>query len=275
MESAGYGEKMAVARREMASTSPQTTVKPGQPPAAQPPTTPADTHSDDDEDPPSSGPPATVVRRSFTFADFFDKEVIAARRERIESELDKKEFDKRIEIAKEHFRQHGGGLRARSRKGYCIRDDGFIYRHHGQTKLGGFTMSDHRHGSVTAEAPRNDYGSGVFFPAPTLAISAPYSAPKQQSVFETAGSREDAEKEKDRQRKAADAERVATLLEFDVEFEHAVLYRSLQFAFDDVNPAPALDLTAGSDLIKGNWQTHIGAMVGKETASAVAESLLR
>jgi hypothetical protein len=61
---------------------------------------------------------------------------------------------------------------------------------------------------------------------------------------------------------------VATLLEFDVEFEHAVLYRSLQFAFDDVNPAPALDLTAGSDLIKGNWQTHIGAMVGKETASA-------
>ena len=136
-------------------------------------------------------------------------------------------------------------------------------------------MSDHRHGSVTAEAPRNDYGSGVFFPAPTLAISAPYSAPKQQSVFETAGSREDAEKEKDRQRKAADAERVATLLEFDVEFEHAVLYRSLQFAFDDVNPAPALDLTAGSDLIKGNWQTHIGAMVGKETASAVAESLIQ
>ena len=93
LESACYGEKMAAARREMASTSPQTTVKPGQPPAAQPPTTPADTHSDDDEDPPSSGPPATVVRRSFTFADFFDKEVIAAWRERIKSELDKKEFD--------------------------------------------------------------------------------------------------------------------------------------------------------------------------------------
>ena len=38
----------------------------------------------------------------------------------------------------------------------------------------------------------------------------------------TAGSRvqrEDAEKEKDRQRKKADAERVAKLLEFDVEFE--------------------------------------------------------
>jgi hypothetical protein len=60
--------------------------------------------------------------------DFFDKEVIAAWRERIKSELDKKEFDKRIEIAKEHFRQHGGVLRARSRKGYCIRDDGFIYQ---------------------------------------------------------------------------------------------------------------------------------------------------
>eukprot|EP01046_Picozoa_sp_COSAG06_P117938 COSAG06_NODE_65051_length_258_cov_0.572327_1_plen_58_part_10 len=58
-------------------------------------------------------------------------------------------------------------------------------------------MSDHRHGSVTAEAPRNDYGcSGVFFPAPTLAVSTPYSAPKQQSVFETAGSREEAEKGK-------------------------------------------------------------------------------
>jgi hypothetical protein len=126
---------------------------------------------------------------------------------------------------------------------------------------GGGTLRKHRSSPVAS--------------APTLAISAPYSAPKQQSVFETAGSREDAEKEKDRQRKAADAERVATLLEFDVEFEHAVLYRSLQFAFDDVNPAPALDLTAGSDLIKGNWQTHIGAMVGKETASAVAESLIQ
>jgi hypothetical protein len=134
-----------------------------------------------------------VVRRSFTFADFFGEKIIAARRELIRSELDKKEFDKRIEIAKEHFRQHGGGLRARSRKGYCIRDDGFIYRHHGHTKLGGFTMNDHRHGSVTAEAPRNDYGSGVFFSAPTLAVSAPYSASKQQSVFETAGSREDAD----------------------------------------------------------------------------------
>jgi hypothetical protein len=42
------------------------------------------------------------------------------------------------------------------------------------------------------------------------------------------------------------------------------------------NPAPALDLTAGSDLTKGNWQTNIGAMVvGKETASAVAESLIQ
>ena len=83
-------------------------------------------------------------------------------------------------------------------------------------------MNDQTYGSVTTEAPRNDYGSGVFFPAPTLAVSAPYSASKQ-SVFVTAGSRADAEKEKDRQRKKADAERVAKLLEFDVEFEHAVL----------------------------------------------------
>eukprot|EP01046_Picozoa_sp_COSAG06_P044116 COSAG06_NODE_5893_length_3186_cov_4.006396_4_plen_85_part_00 len=29
-------------------------------------------------------------------------------------------------------------------------------------------MNDHGHGSVTTEAPRDDYGSGVFFPAPTL-----------------------------------------------------------------------------------------------------------
>ena len=34
-------------------------------------------------------------------------------------------------------------------------------------------MNDHRHGSITVQPPRNDYGSGVYFPAPTLAVSAP------------------------------------------------------------------------------------------------------
>eukprot|EP01046_Picozoa_sp_COSAG06_P002178 COSAG06_NODE_75_length_25804_cov_247.408364_4_plen_98_part_00 len=75
LEPACYGRKMAAARQE---TSPQSTVTS----AVRQPTTPdsQDTNSDGDADPPSSGPPATVVRRPFTFADFFDKELLAARR---------------------------------------------------------------------------------------------------------------------------------------------------------------------------------------------------
>ena len=77
LESACYGRKMAAARQD---TSLQPTVTS----AVRQPTTPdsQDTNSDDPE------PPTTVVRRSYTFADFFDKELLAARRERIKSELE-------------------------------------------------------------------------------------------------------------------------------------------------------------------------------------------
>ena len=92
---------------------------------------------------------------------------------------------------------------------------------------------------------------------------------------ETAGGCEDVQRETDRKEKLVETERISALMSVDVEFEHVVLFRSLQYSFDSANPLPVVDLAGEADPTAESWTTFIGPTVGSATAAAAAEDVIR